>query len=140
MKVLFLDIDGVVNNYATMQRFNGFIGINPDLAAKVQQIIKVTGCKVVLSSTWRRDAKSRSHVRKHVCDFIDVTKSIGIGWRGEEVKEWLSRHPGVTNYAILDDDHDFYDDQPLFSTSFKTGITDEIATKVTEYLNTEVPK
>jgi hypothetical protein len=48
---------------------------------------------------------------------------------------WLDQHPDVTRYAILDDDSDFYADQPLFKTAWQTGITDEIAQQVTEYLN-----
>lgn len=134
MKILFLDIDGVVNCAETFQRHGKYIGIDPVMAERVKRIIKETGCKVVLSSTWRLDAKSRAHVRENVYPFFDVTKSIGIGFRGEEVKEWLSRHD-VDVYAILDDERDFFDDQPLFRTSWKTGITDEITNAVIEHLN-----
>lgn len=39
---------------------------------------------------------------------IDRTGSIrkrdGHHRRGEEIKEWLSRHPEVTHYVVLDDD------------------------------------
>ena len=55
--------------------------------------------------------------------------------RGDEINAWLSEHPEVTKYAILDDESDFYDDQPLFQTTFETGLTDEIAQKVIDHLN-----
>lgn len=138
MKILFLDIDGVVNNYATMQRFGGFRGIDPKLAAIVQRIVKETGCSVVLSSTWRLDAKSRAHVRKMVCDFIGVTMDLPHAWRGEEVRHWLLdnvKQAELQAYAILDDTTDFNSDQPLFLTSERTGITDEIAEQVIAHLN-----
>lgn len=31
--------------------------------------------------------------------------------RGEEIKEWLDKHPEVTDYAILDDDSDMLEEQ-----------------------------
>lgn len=152
MRVLFLDVDGVLNNQTTEERFNGYIGINPVLAKRVQRIVKDTGCKVVLSSYWRLDEANREHVKQEAVEFIDVTPSFtkkleqpifarNRWWdyplRGSEVQHWLKAHPEVTRYAILDDDGDFYDEQPLFQTTFVTGITEEIATKVTEYLNDE---
>lgn len=54
--------------------------------------------------------------------------------RGDEINDWLAKHPEVDKYAILDDDSDFYDDQPLFKTTFKDGLTDEIAEAVIEHL------
>ena len=139
MKVLFLDIDGVCNCRATEARFGGFIGIDKHMARRVRQIVQDTGCSVVLSSTWRLDAKSREHVREMVTEFIDVTKSLGRGFRGDEVQEWLDRHPDVTRYAILDDDGDFHDGQPLFQTSFMgDGLTPEIEKQVTQYLKGEI--
>jgi len=36
------------------------------------------------------------------------------GIRGNEVKEWLDRHPEVDKYVILDDDSDFLEDQKPF--------------------------
>jgi predicted mannosyl-3-phosphoglycerate phosphatase (HAD superfamily) len=51
MKIIFLDIDGVLNNYNTLGE-----GLNWESnAVKIlKRIIKETGAKVVLSSTWRR--------------------------------------------------------------------------------------
>lgn len=135
MKVLFLDIDGVVNCSSTMQRHGAFIGIDPRLAARVKKIKKATGCKIVLSSTWRLNGESRAEVVRHGLHFIDITPEARSGIRGNEIYAWLQDHPEVTRYAILDDDSDFLADQPLFKTTWHNGITDEIAAKVIEYLN-----
>jgi hypothetical protein len=62
-------------------------------------------------------------------------ESYGYPMRGDEVNAWLAEHPTVERWAILDDDSDFCDDQPLFKTSWSTGITEEIAAKVTSHLN-----
>lgn len=135
MKVLFLDIDGVVNSYNTQERFMGFLGIQPDLADLIKEIIEKTGCKVVLSSTWRSDKATRNHVKLKVCDFIDITpKSDRRGFRGDEIRRWLALHPEVTKYCVLDDNSDFHMEQKLFQTSMTRGITRETADAVIEYL------
>lgn len=140
--ILFLDIDGVVNCKSTMQRHRGAIGIDPYLAFLVGKIQLDTGCKVVLSSTWRLWEDSREEVRKQVVDFIDVTVDLGLANyadkpRGQEIQQWLDRHPTVIKYAILDDDSDMLDEQlpNFFKTSWDTGITEEIAKAVTEHLH-----
>ena len=78
-------------------------------------------------------------------DFIDVTKSpfeMENGeWseRGDEIQEWLLRHPEVTRYAILDDDTSAMKQHGdnYFRTYWDTGLTEEIAKKVIEHLNYE---
>lgn len=135
LKVLFLDIDGVVNCATTAQRHRGAIGIDPYMALLVGRIIIATDCKVVLSSTWRLWENARREVHEQVCGFIDVTPTVHSSFRGDEVKAWLDAHPNVTKYAILDDNSDFLPDQPLFKTSFATGITQEIVDKVIAYFN-----
>lgn len=137
MKVLFLDIDGVVNCATTAQRHRGLIGIDPLMAFTVGKIVLDTECEVVLSSTWRLMADSLEEVNKQVYKVFDITPSLPGEYRGDEVKAWLAEHPEVGRYAILDDSTDFYPDQPLFKTSWQVGITDEIAKEVTEYLNRE---
>lgn len=143
MKILFLDIDGVCNSAAYVhKRFEetgkaGIVDIDPVAAARVKRIIKETGCKVVLSSTWRLMEHNREEVRREVCDFIDVTPHYGGRPRGEEVRDWLIAHPllNVVQRAILDDDSDFLPGQPLFQTTWAAGLTDEIADAVIAHLN-----
>lgn len=143
MKVLFLDIDGVCNSleYAQRNGMNLWNKTDPALNKLVQRIIKETGCKVVLSSTWRLYPDSRKAVRRDVCSYIDCTIDMqgGAKWgaveRGHEVQEWLDRHPAVTQYAILDDNSDFLPDQWLFKTTFEKGLTEDIAQAVIHHLN-----
>lgn len=137
-KVLFLDIDGVVNCVNTRERSGSFIGIDPYMAFIVGKIQLDTDCDVVLSSAWRLHPDGREEVKQKVVSFIDVTiNNKGVTDRGCEVKEWLERHPEVERYAILDDNNDFHPDQKLFKTSWETGITEELAKEVTDYLNGE---
>lgn len=137
MKVVFLDIDGVCNCATTKQRHRGYIGIDPYMAFLVGKIFLDTDAKLVLSSTWRLWPETREEVKKQVYEIYDITEDIRPGFRGAEVRKWLEEHPEVTKYAILDDNSDFYPDQKpnFFKTTWETGITEEIAKKVTEHLN-----
>lgn len=151
MKVLFLDIDGVVNK---RENFNpkGMMGpypIDAYCAFLVGRIVLQTGCEVVLSSSWRHHPDGVKTVSERVVPLLDKTgnhkwdgkirHARGRDWphdlRGDEVNDWLAEHPEVERYAILDGDSDFYDEQPLFQTTFKDGLTDEIAQQVIDYLN-----
>lgn len=148
MKVLFLDIDGVCNSRkylyelrAKNKRATLWYGIDPKAAKLVQRIVKETKCHVVLSSTWRLYPDGRAQVKREVVPFIDCTKDLQAGAkrgyvpRGEEIAEWLDRHPHVKQYAIVDDDSDFLPNQWLFKTSFTDGLTEEITENIIAHLN-----
>lgn len=135
MKVLFLDIDGVLNSRSSTNFKNNLWPIDYYMAFMVGKIKLDTGCEVVLSSSWRLHPDGFRIVNDTIVELFDKTPSALGGFRGEEIKSWLSDHPEVTKYAILDDDSDFYPDQPLFKTSFESGLTEDIAKSVTDYLN-----
>lgn len=135
MKVLFLDIDGVANCRSTSQRHRGYIGIDPLMAFRIGKILLDTEAVMVLSSTWRLWPETRLEVSRQISKIHDVTPDLRGDFRGAEVKAWLKDHPEIERYAILDDNSDFYPDQPLFKTKWETGITEEIAKQVTDYLN-----
>lgn len=141
MKVLFLDIDGVVNkqeNYNPAIKDNLY-PIDSYCAFLVGRIQLQTGCEVVLSSSWRYHPESRQNVSERVVGLFDVTPTHmpPDSTRGDEINAWLFVHPEVTKYAILDDDMDFYVDQApnFFKTTFEDGLTDEIAEAVIKHLN-----
>lgn len=134
-KILFLDIDGVVNKQENFDRSSGLgpYPVDSYCAFLVGRIQIHTNCSVVLSSSWRHHPDGVNAVKEQIVDIIDVTPTLS-GIRGDEVNAWLAKHPEVEKYAILDDDSDFYPDQPLFKTTFTGGLTDDIAERVIEYL------
>jgi hypothetical protein len=136
MKVLFLDIDGVLNSEAYFGRYRGAYGIEGRLAALVRRIKKRTGAKIVLSSSWRGSIENERYIARKVGVLFDRTPHLASMVRGEEIKQWLDQHPEVMSYAILDDDSDMLPEQlpHFFQTSWKTGITEEIATAVERHL------
>jgi len=143
IKVLFLDVDGVVNSKRTVQRTSaGFIGIDPYLSFLVGKIIlNVPDLKVVLSSTWRLWDESTDEVSKRVAPLYGKTPHMPIPGgaeeceRGKEIKAWLDEHTEVVEYAILDDDSDMLPEQMshFFKTEWATGITEEIVEKIIAY-------
>ena len=137
MKVLFLDIDGVVNSRATTSFRNNLYPVDPHMAFMVGKIQLDTGCEVVLSSSWRHHPDGIKAVEDSVVKIFDKTPMLSQGVRGHEIQAWLDKHPEVTRYAILDDDSDMLPEQMpnFFKTTFQNGLLEDIAKKVTEHLN-----
>ena len=55
-RMIFLDVDGVLNNIATRERSNnGMIGIDPVKVQLLKEIKDQTGARIVLTSTWRNE-------------------------------------------------------------------------------------
>lgn len=156
IKILFLDIDGVCNSrywYYTRNRVKSESmehyhaqEFDPECVRMVKHIVKATGCKIVLSSVWRLGEDTRIAVKAEGLDFIDITptlhRPINTGEeyreRGREVAMWLSQHPEVENYAILDDEGDFFDWQFLFQTDNLIGITEDIAIRVINHFGAKL--
>lgn len=138
MKVLFLDVDGVLNYAGCIYRVKGtnMLGVDPKQVAMVRRIIRDTGCKVVLSSSWRLYKPDREYIKKKI-DFIDITPDHrGTTDRGCEIIAWLAATKEIVEvHAILDDSSDFHKGQPLFRTSWDKGLTPEITQQVIDHLN-----
>src|ERR1700722_11282043 len=114
MKVLFLDIDGVVNSEQSFRsgpRFRGVIGIEPYMAFLVGRIQLDTGCQIVLSSAWRNWPEGEREIEARIAKLYDRTGHSDSGIRGEEIQTWLDAHPDVDRYAILDDSSDMLPEQ-----------------------------
>ena len=114
MKVIFLDIDGVVNCWGTKERApTKVIGVEQRLIAHIKEIVDATDAKIVLSSTWRKDWAFglhdsvdwdylREEFAKQDLHFLDYTPSRRDSHRGEEIKEWLeSTGYDVESYVII---------------------------------------
>lgn len=139
MKIIFLDIDGVVNRRDTKERApSKVIGVEQSLIVYIKEIVDATGAKLVLSSTWRKDwafnlmdGKDWFYLRdefaKQDLHFLDYTPSHKDSNRGREIKEWLeSTDYDITSYVIIDDE--IFDIRDLHKghmvkTSFNDGIT-----------------
>lgn len=133
MKVLFLDVDGVLNSTRSAV---GLGGIPHDTAPEqmglfdltalglIRNLCKETGASIVLSSTWRLSRNPVEMGRALSLPIIDKTPHFGYSkCRGTEIADWLSKNP-VDKYAIVDDDSDMLPEQmPFFvKTTFENGL------------------
>ena len=135
MKVIFLDIDGVLNCSKTPNPRGFPYIVDRKLLARFKKLLDRTGAKVVLSSTWRCDPVGLFAAKHYGVPFMDVCPDRPKNSRRGELLAWLKAHPTVTRYIVLDDEDDDLDDFPLFQPSATTGLTTEIVRAAEKYLN-----
>ena len=135
MKIIFLDIDGVLNCGKTPNPRKFPYIVDKKLLARLKKLLDRTGAKVVLSSSWRCDPVGLFAAKHCGVPFIDACPDKPKSSRRNEMLAWLSAHPKVTRYAVIDDEDDELDDLPLFQPSSKTGLTMDIVKAAEKYLN-----
>lgn len=121
MKVIFLDIDGVLCCARSCVSHGGYPAAgNPvswgkfdEVAIKLlQEAMRKTGAIVVLSSSWRSTVNLEALQWRLGIRIESVTREgTEAEPRGAQIHDWLIRHSGVEAYAILDDDEDMLPDQ-----------------------------
>lgn len=136
MKIIFLDMDGVMN-----RAMEG--AFSADCILHFKKILANTDAKVVISSSWRKNPMALELIRQNVCEFIDCTPVLQLAdfddtqLRGQAIFAWLKVHPEVEKYAIIDDvTNSILQNQipNLFQPLGTVGLTEEIADKVIEHL------
>lgn len=140
MSLIFLDIDGVLNSEKTAILYGGFpFGFSPDEKAKfdwqaiglVRKICKTIDAHIILSSSWRKIHDYQVVGKELDLPIIGRTPDSIYGFRGGEVKQFLEEnYPNIEGYVIIDDESDFYPDQPLVKTNGKEGFGFTDADKV----------
>jgi hypothetical protein len=131
-RVLFLDVDGVLNSHRTAVGLGGIphtfdaagLAMFDMVAVNLLRGLCAAGdVKVVLSSSWRLMHDYRELGRALNLPIIDQTPRL-VGSRGKEIAAWLEANT-VKTYAILDDDSDMLAEQkPFFvQTWHEEGLT-----------------
>lgn len=139
-KVLFLDIDGVLNTerqhdhcveagVAYVDNFG--YAFDPETVANLKKIVDETGTDIVISSSWKFWGLSTmqklwvsrglpgkvidvtpNNVSDEMLLSVDLSLMDMPAGKGSEIKEWLSTSgQAVTHYAILDDMDDMLPEQ-----------------------------
>ena len=143
-KVLFLDVDGVLNNgaWAAKMFMEGVYTYRDDILPSLKQlrrIIDATGALIVVSSAWRQIPRCYQHLLEWLAKYgmhaYDKTPYVG-GERGNDITAWFSRHPGEWQYVVLDDDDDMgVHMDHLVLTDFDEGLTEKDADRCIAILN-----
>lgn len=166
-KIIFLDIDGVLNtqlwytqmNRNTPQDKYGY-AFDPNAIANLKRIVEETGADIVISSSWKcmgltqmedmwndRNLPGKiigitpNSVSDELLLHADIDSMELFHIRGEEIKEWLSKHgKRVSNYAIIDDMDNMLPEQQSHFVQInpEVGITKEDSEKAIIILNKEV--
>lgn len=153
-KVLFLDIDGVLNSKESMLR-NYHAGVHvqgidedrtdwPDsiMVERVNRIISETDVEIILSSAWRCIGLNKMQwyfkqwdILKPILEFTPKLYKE----RGIEILTWLEQTltgNNVEQFCIIDDDSDMLELVPfLVKTNPEIGIQDTDVMKAIQILN-----
>lgn len=145
MKVIFLDIDGVlVTRNSIIYQYLNFpddtsIRFSKKAVKNLNKLIRLTKAKIVISSTWRlfhsleelKNIIKKQGIRGEIISTTSVEKATieeGIP-RGQKISDWLEQHPEVEQYVIIDDDvqADCIQFHPYncVETSYKRGFSPE---------------
>ena len=153
MKVIFLDVDGVLNSeddlliYRAKNNITGCIlytEVEDRPLKLLKEIIDKTNAKIVVSSSWRTDCdrsgkksifgnelytKLVNRLADYDIEVYDITPSLKSDTqRGDEIREWLLENP-IDDFIILDDDSDmceFLNTDRFIKTTYKHGLTEDI--------------
>lgn len=140
--VLICDVDGVLNTLDSPS----YLPLNRKRLRILKRIVKETGCKIVVSSTWRKLPETR----KRLVRALGYRGLSVHGWttteyfmerqiRGHEIQKWLDEHQPIDSYCIVDDDCDMLPEQMdnFVRTDPMRGLTDEDANQIIRILNNE---
>ena len=155
-KVIFLDIDGVLNTGSWHSQAKGKelqdeygYKFDPKAVVNLKRIVDETGAEIVISSTWKSFGFSEleemwkdrglpgklagltpNSVSDEMLLNVDIDSIELFHIRGEEIKEWLTKHgKRVSNYVIIDDMDNMLPEQQshFVHTNPEVGITEENA-------------
>lgn len=165
-KIIFLDIDGVLNTkwwYTQMDRNTprdkyGY-AFDPKAVANLRRVVEETGAGIVISSSWKCMGLSQmedmwdernlpgkvvgitpNSVSDELLVDTDIDSMELFHIRGEEIKEWLTKHgKHVSHYVIIDDMDNMLPEQQshFVQTNPEVGITEDDANKAIVILNKE---
>ena len=139
MKVIFLDVDGVLNSQQLFEKCEDdqLISVDEDNIKNLKTIVDATGAKIVLSSSWRYGWAEHSDAVQDWCQIlVDILAKYDL-----KIKDWLDKcEEKIEGFVILDDGayewhrHGF--DKHLVKTDFCTGgLREEDADKAIKILN-----
>ena len=128
MKVILLDVDGVINSgnnmkrNAQLKRTCETMYFDSECMRLLKKLVQNTGAKLILSSDWRFP-EPRTHSICHLQNLLSRLADYELGLNGqtgeaqfsrnEEINAWLQEHPEVESYVILDDVNDDFQGENL---------------------------
>lgn len=160
MKVIFLDVDGVLNSEEDLRVRveNGthqgllYAEVEDRPLVLLKKLVDKSDAKIVVSSSWRIGCERSGResifgaglynkLVKRLADYdlepFDITPSLSNKQRGDEIREWMQNcNEDIESFVILDDDNDMCEfvDTNLVLTDYKYGLTEELVEKALKIL------
>lgn len=139
-RIIFLDIDGVLNNDHTKEKFMGFTGVDERLAKMFVDWYSTRDYTIILSSSWRIDTAFgdfKAELKRNGILWFDETPQLLSLGRGREIKVKLDQYV-PEKYVILDDygPSEFLKEQRprLVQTSAHKGLEPKKLAKIDELM------
>lgn len=112
-RIVFLDVDGVCNSLGSSIVFKNYNVFDPISLGLLETAAAGLDLHFVLSSAWRTGkglaackniflSRGANVIAKRMLDKTGDEP----GLRGNQIEAWLSRHPDIMEYVIVDDDSD----------------------------------
>ena len=145
MKVIFLDVDGVLNteecddapkegeegSEAFLYHENTPVPLLKRSLDNLRCVLLQTDAKIVVSSSWRLFPERLELLTKILEALSPSEESVVIGltpdlsnsWagRGEEVREWLEQNENCSRFVVVDDEHLASFERSLFPADAYSG-------------------
>lgn len=116
-RVIFLDIDGVLNSACSGKIFKSFRVLDPEAVCLLRDFTVRYNMELVISSTWRIPEDWLDIIRDALAQagwsnppIVGKTPSLHHLTRGHEIQAWLEQN-SVDSFIILDDDADMLPEQ-----------------------------
>jgi hypothetical protein len=114
VRVLFLDIDGVLNRtgFQPAETLGLRSWIEPELAVRLCEVLRATNAQIVLASDWRlnrelAELRDELHAAGIDVSLIGATPELEGQPRWREVEAWMVEHNLAREaMAIIDDKYD----------------------------------
>ena len=159
IKLIFLDVDGVLNCSSTKDRCGRYVGIDSEKAVLLKKLVEKTNARIILISTWKEWWYKEPHLKDKqdilanyldnkfaeqglkISDKADDYHSFG---RGDGILKYLRKLGklgiNVEKFVIFDDET--FDYKPMKLTRYlvrtsydKKGLEDKHIKKALEILN-----
>ncbi|TMW67123.1 hypothetical protein Poli38472_012239 [Pythium oligandrum] len=101
--VLFLDVDGVLNIFAS----NGFTALHDSLLARLARVAQRSGVRVVLSSSWRHDGERLTLLGRiwrqwRLDPIADVTPTLSVSAVGNDTSKLKDKDAMAARQRVLE--------------------------------------
>ena len=141
-----MDIDGVINRFKFYEHGGLDCTFDKDCIDRLSNIVKQTGCVIVISSTWKYSNTLMDTLEEELFPFLPkgciagcTPNNVLRPYREEEIQQYLKEHLDIKNYVIVDD-YDFelksfLNGGHCVITDAVKGLTEKDANKCIEILN-----